>query len=369
MEKNDTGNTFGALQDKGHIIYFDLLRLVALFLVVMLHVAARVVVCPSDAIPWRFGWDFSNVYDSLCRCAVPIFVMISGALFLGREIPVKRLYSKYVIRIVRVFAIWTVFYAIDALLLSLRRHDILLPVDFACICLKGHYHLWFLFMIAFLYLIVPFLRKIAEDMMVCRLFLLLGFVFALLVPQTVSMVKLFSPRWGEVCETIVSNMNAHYFLGYSVYFMWGYWLHKQSVSDKRVWTSVVLGVVGVVITIGLTSWATKSAGKFDGRFYVAPNVTVFLPATAIFVACKHWLAKARAEDRFAHVVTSLAQHSFGAYLIHAFVLEHLERSFHLSGLAFHPLVAIPVTSLVAVVLSLLAAALLARIPYVGKWLF
>lgn len=356
------------MQKHGHILYLDFLRLVALFLVVLLHVSGRELLF-SGKTGLEKAWGIANAFDSMCRCAVPVFVMISGALFLGREISVKRLYSKYVIRIVRVFAIWTVFYAMDALILCFERHDALLPAEFVAICLKGHYHLWFLPMIACLYLIVPFLRQIAHDAGLCRLYLLLGFVFAFLVPQAVAMVKLLAPWWGEVCVQIVGNMNAHFFLGYSVYFMWGYWLHHHPLSDRFVWICAFLGLSGVVATIWLTSYATKCAGVFDGRFYEASNVTVFLPATALFAVCKRWMGKVGKDVFCSRKLASLAQLCLGAYLIHAFFFEHLARWLNLSELELHPLGAIPAISLVVFVLSLVAAALLARIPFLGKWLF
>lgn len=81
-------------------IYCDYLRLVATFSVVVLHVSA-----------WNWystdvnslEWQSFNFYDSVVRWAVPIFVMISGSLFLSREIPVKKIYSKYILRMAVAF--------------------------------------------------------------------------------------------------------------------------------------------------------------------------------------------------------------------------------------------------------------------------
>ncbi len=59
--------------------------------------------------------------------------------------------------------------------------------------INGHYHMWFLFMIVGLYLIVPFLlRPIVRDEKLLRYFLLLTLIFTFLLPQIASAVV--SPR-------------------------------------------------------------------------------------------------------------------------------------------------------------------------------
>ena len=73
--------------------YCDYLRLIATFAVVVLHVAAS---------NWYstdvngLEWQSFNFYDSVVRWGVPIFVMISGSLFLSREISIRKIYSKYI---------------------------------------------------------------------------------------------------------------------------------------------------------------------------------------------------------------------------------------------------------------------------------
>lgn len=352
-------------KNKEHIYYFDLLRIGALFLVVMLHVAGGALL--SGGGSWRYGWGIANAFDSLCRCAVPLYVMISGALFLGRDLSIKQLFTTYVVRIVRTFIIWSVFYGIVGLLDRIGRHEPFSTWIFVCDCLAGHYHLWFLFMIAGLYLIVPFLRKIAQNNHLLSLFLVMGFVSAILIPQSLALVALFSPAWGTLLTEIVGKMHVHFFLGYSEYFMFGYWLHKRHLSDNFVCSCGVLGILGIVVTCLLVAFETKSRGGFYGTYYAESNLNVFFPAAAVFVICKRILTKLKGDSRFGHFIAGLAQYSFGAYLIHAFIFERLGKDFHLWGLAFHPLGAIPVTSLVTFVLSLGAAILLSQFPFLKKW--
>ena len=42
--------------------------------------------------------------------AVPVFVMISGALFLNRDIPLERIYTKYASRLLIAWLAWSILY-------------------------------------------------------------------------------------------------------------------------------------------------------------------------------------------------------------------------------------------------------------------
>lgn len=64
------------------VIYFDILRIVAIFFVVFVHLAAQHW---SDVDVSSRAWFAFNLYCTTGKWSVPIFVMISGALFLGRR--------------------------------------------------------------------------------------------------------------------------------------------------------------------------------------------------------------------------------------------------------------------------------------------
>lgn len=76
------------------IEYLDLLRILASIAVVIIHI------CSSKwyAINSNTNeWSILNIYDSLSRWAVPVFVMISGAIFLSSDYSIEKLYKKIVL--------------------------------------------------------------------------------------------------------------------------------------------------------------------------------------------------------------------------------------------------------------------------------
>ena len=146
-----------------YVAYFDLLRVVAIFTVVAVHLSAQH--WPDVDVHSR-AWFAFNLYCSLGKWSVPIFVMISGALFLGRDTDVNTILKKNVLRIAIVFLVWSGAYALIDLVFY---RDTLFGAFSQFV--SGHYHLWFLFMIAGLYLIVPLLRPIVRDDRLTRYFL------------------------------------------------------------------------------------------------------------------------------------------------------------------------------------------------------
>ena len=86
------------------MLHYDLLRILAAFSVVMLHSASQfwytLPVTDKD-------WLIMNSYDSLVRFGVPVFVMISGALFLSddKKTDIKRLYTHNILRLLIIYIV------------------------------------------------------------------------------------------------------------------------------------------------------------------------------------------------------------------------------------------------------------------------
>src|SRR3546814_10665596 len=82
----------------------DTARIGACFMVVVLHVAAM-----------NFGvfdnqWWASNFYDSMTRSCVPVFLMISGVLLLGKQETLAVFYRKRFARILPPLQFCYMFY-------------------------------------------------------------------------------------------------------------------------------------------------------------------------------------------------------------------------------------------------------------------
>ena len=87
----------------------DYLRVFASIAIILLHVTAQnMPYCELAGTEW----NIYNICNSASRWGVPVFVMMSGALFLPREISTKTLYKKYISRMAIAYVVWSAFYVI-----------------------------------------------------------------------------------------------------------------------------------------------------------------------------------------------------------------------------------------------------------------
>lgn len=141
------------------------------------------------------------------------------ALFLSKpgEISLSEICGKYVLRIATAFGFWSALYAAVDFMRGVK-HDVVIERLIA-----GHSHLWFLPMIASLYLIIPFLRKIVSEDRLTKYFLLLSLIFTVILSQTDSLLAMFagaSPIAGGV-RKLLARFKFYFTLGFSSCYVCG----------------------------------------------------------------------------------------------------------------------------------------------------
>lgn len=142
---------------KQRVAYLDYLRLVAILGVITIHVATSLNFYRQDYA--SLNWQILNFWDGLSRFCVPVFIMISGAIFLNPDFDLswEKLFKKYLRRIVVSYLIWQLIYC--GWYYFAKEGDLVTVAKF----LIGSYdHLWYLPMIAGLYLVTPLLRPLAR---------------------------------------------------------------------------------------------------------------------------------------------------------------------------------------------------------------
>lgn len=346
------------------IVYFDYLRLIATFAVVTLHVTAQ---CWYTADPRTFEWNIYNLYDGANRWGVPVFVMISGALFLGRKQPLKRILRVHVLKMVIVFAFWSSLYALWGYGVTGSIKNI---NELIWELIVGRFHLWFLPMIAGLYIIVPFLYKIIEDKKSTLYFLILSFIFSFLIPQCIIILGLvFHEHDGlsQALSKFLSNANIHFMLGYSSYFILGHVIHNTELSKNQVRGIYFTGVLGLLFTIVASAYVSirqEAPYHFYGNF----TVNTLLVAIAVFTFGKTYLNGMLRPCGKTNLLMYLSKCSFGVYLIHLLVLDTFRVFLKLTPQSFNPFLSVPVISLLVYCISFLLSYVLNKVPFVNRWL-
>ena len=344
------------------IVYFDYLRIIAIFAVVVLHFAAQ----NWDGVNVSsFEWQIFNLYDATAAWGVPVFVMISGALFLGKELTLKKLYGKYILRIVTVFIFWSVIYALWNNFVFRQDYNL---GELAKEIVLGHYHLWFLYMIAGLYIVVPFLSKIVADKKTARYFVVASFIFACLIPQCTDIIGLKFEGFANIVYELSVKMRLHLVLGFSGCFVLGHLLNQLELKKKHRIIIYILGVLGLIITIVATSVVSLCLQTPIKMFYGFLTVNVLFSAAAVFVFAKTHLNRPPVSERRHDLLLLFSKCSFGVYLIHPFIIEFLKKFSNLSSLSFNPIISVPILAFFIFMMAMLIAVILNKIPKVKKWI-
>ena len=319
-----------------------------------LHVAASNWLAVSVR---SFEWQVLNFYDAVARCGVPIFVMISGALFLNpdKNIPIRKIYFKYILRIIIVFVFWSFVYAARG---YIKNGDIMKA---AANFVRGHYHLWFLYMITGLYMIIPFVRRIAVSETLTKYFLVLALIFTYLLPECASIISVFSKKCADLIQNVLSTkLHMHFVAGYTGYFLLGYFLDRTAISHKAERIIYLAGIIGVSMTILMSGFASflKNEPKV---FYGNLTVNVLCESIAVFVFFRRHFTCNNS------VVLKLSQYSLGAYLVHPIFISLL-RKIGLNSLTFNPVFSVPVIAVIVFIISFIISAVLNHIPVLKKYI-
>lgn len=339
------------------VIHFDILRIIAALAVIMIHVSAQYLHSIDINSP---EYNAVNFWDSLSRWAVPIFIMISGALFLSEDRPISTIYRKYILRIVTAFAFWSLFYAS---LYYIKNRDLIGALKNF---ITGNYHMWFLYMIIGLYMLIPILRPVASNPLVCKYFLILSFIFGLVIPEIINILNLFNTDWSATLGQVNYNIGVSLITGYSFYFLLGYYLHNniKNINPRLI---CFIGVIGFLSTVIGSMVSSSYQNTVSEIFYDYLTANVLFESVIIFYFIYRIIVNISFLDAHTHLISKLSKYTFGIYLVHPFFIRIL-RSVHNPLENFNMFIYLPLTGVIIFILSLIASSVLNHIPILKKYI-
>lgn len=330
---------------KNKTAYFEWLRVFAAAAVVVMHTTAKGW---NSATLGSAQWLLLTACNGLVRWPVPVFVMITGALFLPRKTELRQMLTRYIPRVAAAWAVWSGIHALYG------------GTDVLHVFLSGHYHLWYLPFLCGLYLVIPFLQKIGEDDRLTGQLLAVSVVVALVIPWLSDALALV-PGLERYVRTVENQLHFTFFFDHLSLLLLGHWLNRREISPGHRRLLYAFGLLGLAVTVFGTVWISHWAGRNVTLFHdhAAPNV--LLPAAAIFVFAKYNLTK------LPKWIAMLAKCSFGIYLSHALVIDIFADQ-GLSTLTLEPLWSVPVLSAAVFAISSVISAVLGKLPVIGKYL-
>ncbi|WP_238550544.1 acyltransferase [Dickeya solani] len=283
-------------------------RIVSTFAVIVLHISAYTVTLAELG---AYSWWAGNLYDSLVRWCVPVFIMISGALLLSPE-KVENLsifYKKRIGKILIPLFFWSFFFILWGFFKVKfnggGEGDILKNIMNG----RPYYHMWFLYMIIGLYIFTPLIRILVINTHEERLlfFVFLMFVFC-------SLSDLYNFLTGNDDFLFTSE-----FIYYVPYYICGHLIARKHTA-KPLSFYIFIFLISLTLTCVGCYLLSSISGKEVGLYFYS-----YLSFNVIFMSISFmWILKVFHLDKSYHnKLKVLSDISLGIYLIHPVFIEIL----------------------------------------------
>lgn len=354
------------------IAYFEYLRTYATVGVVLLHASSLLLskVYSHEVSPFWSEATVVSAYETAGRFAVNCFFMISGALLLdpSRRFRLGRQASRVAIPLV----IWSGAYILANWFYA--RHDKPLvggtvgepnlhaPIELVRNFLSGGVavHLWFVYVLLGIYLVVPLLRAVTNQPEPQRRSLLL---YALGLWGVFQVGMTLGPRVWDGWPDIYSGLLPDFPMSYLGIFLLGFVLHTYRVpGGKPLYLAmVVIGFVWIVWQFwyehhepGRSTWSTDNL-----------QPPIILLSAGVFLLAKTVMSPAAVTGPLVSLFSRL---SFRIYLVHLLVLDAWRHLSPLSDFYWdHPVLAVPLVTVLTVLSSFAIAWLIEQIKPIRSY--
>jgi surface polysaccharide O-acyltransferase-like enzyme len=350
----------------------DLIRALAIVGVIFLH-ATNDLTPDSMSQLEVVRWITVDVYQSFARIAVPLFVMLSGALLLqpSKNESLTAFFKKRWERIGLPFFFWGALYFVW---LYFAENKAITVNSIIQGYLTGPYfQFWYIYMLAGLYLLTPILRIViahADDKLI-KYFIALWVLGASIIP----VISYFT----------VYDLNSTVFTitGWVGYYVLGIYLLKVKIPRVLVVGLMILGVSLAAVGTVYMSFNVGGTDSYYFQDYLSP--TMILASTMAFLLLKDAkVLKTKVADaprneglipqqsktsKLSKLIRLISENTLPIFLFHLMVLETLQRGllgFTINGSIINSIIGVPLTTIITLFLCLIVIVPLKKVPILKR---
>lgn len=361
---------------KRELVHIEILRVTAIWFVVFNHTWTSGYMLYS-AVGRSYRYYYPLLFLSiLCKIAVPVFFMISGALLLGREESYRELYAKRVARMVIVLLLFSFVEYCYKLAMGAGSAGAALraivngfhPADF----FRGIYSeeqaaaYWYLYAYLAFLVMLPLLRRMVRTMRAADYGYLA--VLQLVIVGVLPIMEYL--LWGGE-YTLQKDFNIVFVTTAGVFYpLMGYALEhvieERRYTGKNVLILAAAGIIAIVICSVLTTNRMQATGEKTAEVF--HNSLIALPACAAYFTAKFLCGKYNLPDPVKRFAAEAGSTVFGIMLLDDILRKELNGIFEYlkPGAGIFPACFVWVTAVV--LLGAVLSWVLKRIPGVKRLL-
>jgi surface polysaccharide O-acyltransferase-like enzyme len=349
----------------------DAMRALAAFVVCIVHMTSPTIHFEST-VHSGFNWWNLLLFESMGKWAVPVFLMLSGALLLdpSKQESVETFYRKRMSKLLVPLLFWSAFYILVSHFKSAANPSALASFG-KFLAGEPFYHLYYLFIAMGLYVFTPALRLFYASAAPR-----IRFSFAVLC----LFLATLSNSLGNVSEFF--NFSAkptqhalNMFVPFIGYFLIGYELSVIPLEKLQKFKAAIVSVflLSWIGTAVLFHVYTQAGGTFLGvamaSNYISANVIVmsifvFLSMRLLFESDSY--RNLPEQNIIKRSLNSISKYSFGIYLCHPVFIAAVRFRF-IEPMRIEPYtLSIPAFALIFFVLGYVSTFVLSKIPYLRR---
>lgn len=349
----------GNLTKSKRIFYFDALRALAISCVIIIHIYSLVGYHMADMYPHiNFNWLFTQILGNPFRIGVDLFLMLSGALSMGRDWEIKTFLGKRIPRIVMPFLFWNI------LLISLYIYfcykgnvNYLQSFDFNSIVnyiikaflgrTSGFGPNWFFWMILGTYFIMPIINRwlYNSEMYEAEYFLVFWLITALF----------------DFTLMMDFPIKLDYFTSPIGLVVLGYYLRhtERKIFKNRYFVAMLILIPAAILMI--MSYINSSP-----TYMASPHrysIWLCLEVSGIFLLFRNTDFNINMDGIPYKIIFALAKYSYGIYIFHYSVIMFLMRNLiiHVNHSLYMVIIFVLTVAICITIMSILN-----RIPYLNQ---